>query len=129
MFFTIDDLREAYKAGWKKRNEAPGLKQRAKRSGSNGLMAAIGAPSRYLDQELVPDTKTYAHSIWTNSEFKKSLPTPTRPMVEIIAEAIRDQETSESLAKGIKCDLIPARHFLPLAEAVMAAIERERARK
>lgn len=70
--YSEDDLREAFKAGWKKRDENPGLKRVAKRNMNNAILGAIGG-ARYADFALVPAKKTYHNSIWLNSQFKKSL--------------------------------------------------------
>ncbi len=70
--YTEEQLRLAFKAGWAERNRDPGLRRRPKRSFNNAIMGAIGG-GRYAEQEYVPDTKTYHHSIWLNSAFRKAL--------------------------------------------------------
>lgn len=70
--YTEEDLREAFKAGWKERNQNPGLRAQQKRSLNNALRSAMGG-GRFNDLEYVKDTKVYNHGIWTRSAFFKSI--------------------------------------------------------
>jgi hypothetical protein len=67
-----DDLRDAFRSGWHERNRNPGLKRQARSNVHNTIMNAIGG-GRHLEQEYVPDKRTYHNSIWANSGFRKDL--------------------------------------------------------
>lgn len=71
--YTEADLREAFKAGWKKRNESPGLKRQPKRTLTNRIAHGIGAGYSQMDMEYVKDHRTYSHNIWLGSAFRKAL--------------------------------------------------------
>lgn len=76
--YTEDDLREAFKAGWKERDRFPGLKRQTKRSLNNYLRSAMGG-GRFNDVEYVPAHRAYRHGYWLGSDFRKALantPTP-----------------------------------------------------
>jgi len=69
--YTEADLREAFKAGWKERNRIPGLKKATRKSLNNAILGAIGG-SRYAEQILIADDRTYRHSLWLRSAFRKA---------------------------------------------------------
>src|SRR3546814_10199440 len=62
-----EDLRDAFRSGWHERNRNPGLKRQARKNVHNAIMNSIGG-GRHLEQEYVPDPRTYHNSIWTRSE-------------------------------------------------------------
>ena len=66
--YTEDDLREAFKAGWKERNRSPGLKRVRRQT----MMSLIGG-GRYEECDYVPDDRKYQHGYWQNSAFRKGL--------------------------------------------------------
>lgn len=71
--YSEEDLRDAFRAGWKERNRNPGLKRQTRRTLNNAVLGAIGG-GRFADIEYVPDDRTYHASIWANSSYRKSLP-------------------------------------------------------
>ncbi len=70
--FDENDLRDAFRSGWHQRNRNPGLKRQAKKNVHNAIMSSIGG-ARDLEQEYVPDTRTYHNSIWATSDFRKRM--------------------------------------------------------
>src|SRR3546814_17743913 len=71
-FFDENDLRDAFRSGWHQRNRNPGLKRQAKKNVHNAIMSSIGG-ARHLEQEYVPDKRTYHNSIWAKRDFRKPL--------------------------------------------------------
>ena len=64
--------RAAFKAGWKARDERPGLKQVMRKSFDNALRSMIGG-GRYNDYDYVPDHRPYHNSIWLRSAFRRAM--------------------------------------------------------
>lgn len=69
--YTEDDLRDAFREGWKTRDRTPGLKKVRRNNVHNHIMAGIGAGNKNMQYALIPDHRKYHNGIWLRSQFRK----------------------------------------------------------